>query len=144
MNAMFANAFGQLNQCISNLQGFQASGQITLQNTNETDWTKLFLQAIYRLIMTPNSTLRYQGPTYRGMRLTQKELEYYSKDRMFVCNKAITSTSKLRSVAQSFIDSGSRPEDTVDVMFTYNIESYVHYWQSTYILSLQYRMKKKY
>jgi hypothetical protein len=57
------------------------------------------------------------------MRLTFEELEHYHTDKLYVCNKAITSTSKLRSVAQSFIDSGPRPENMFDVMFIYTIES---------------------
>jgi hypothetical protein len=73
--------------------------------------------------MTPNSTLRYQGKTYRGMRLTLEELEHYV-DEMHVCNKAITSTSKSRSVAQSFIDSDPRTENLFDVMFIYMVESF--------------------
>jgi hypothetical protein len=78
---------------------------------------------MYQLIMTPNSSVRYEGITYRGMRLTLQELEHYDPDRQYVCNKAITSTSKLRSVAQEFIDSGPRPEDMYDVMFIYDIET---------------------
>jgi hypothetical protein len=81
MQAMMSTAFGKLSQ---------ASGQIPVQNTNETDWAKLYLQAVYRLIMIPNSALRYEGLTYRGMRLTLEELKGYDKDAMFVCNKAIT------------------------------------------------------
>jgi hypothetical protein len=124
MQTLLSATFGQFEQCISALQEYQTSGQVTIPS-NEVDWAKLFLQAIYRLIMIPNSTLRYQGLTYRGMRLTQKELEYYEEDKVFVCNKAITSTSKQRSVAQSFIDSEPRPEHMIDVMFTYNIESFI-------------------
>jgi hypothetical protein len=70
MQAMMSTAFGQLGQAISSLQAYRASGQMPVQNSNETDWAKLYLQAVYRLIMLPNSTLRYEGLTYRGMRLT--------------------------------------------------------------------------
>jgi hypothetical protein len=73
--------------------------------------------------MTPNSTLRYRGRTYRGMRLTLEELEHYV-DKIYVYNKAITSTSKLRSVAQRFIESGPRPENLFDVIFIYTVESF--------------------
>ncbi|CAF1011194.1 unnamed protein product [Adineta steineri] len=124
MQATLSAAFGQMNQFVSAIQAFQADGRIGLPNNNETDWARLFLQAMYRLIMIPNSTLRYQGLTYRGMRLTQKELECYNEDRIFVCNKAITSTSKLRSVAEGFFGSAPRPEHMVDVLFIYNIDSY--------------------
>jgi hypothetical protein len=57
------------------------------------------------------------------MRLTLEELSQY-EDKTYVCNKAITSTSKSRSVAQHFIDSGPRPEDMFDVMFIYVVESF--------------------
>jgi len=122
IQTMMTSAFSQLNQVVSYTQALQAGQQTSLQNNTETDWAKLYLKAVYRLIMTPNSTLRYQGSTYRGIRLTLKELEQY-EDKQYVCNKAITSTSKLRSVAQGFIDSGPRPENMFDVMFIYVVES---------------------
>jgi hypothetical protein len=124
IQTIMAGAFAQLGQAISTVQAYQAGQQIQLQNSNEIDWAKLYLQAIYRLILTPNSALRYQGRTYRGMRLTLEQLEQYDKDKMYVCNKAITSTSKLRFVAQNFIDSGSKSENMFDVMFIYEVESF--------------------
>jgi hypothetical protein len=123
IQSMMSNTFTQLDQAISSIQAFQAGQQIPVQNSTETDWSRLYLQALYRLMVTPNSTLRYQGRTYRGMRLTLEELQHYI-EKTQVCNKAITSTSKSRSVAQSFIDSGPRPENMIDVMFIYVVESF--------------------
>ncbi len=124
LQTTMGNIFTQFGQAISAVQAFQAGQQMQqTQNNNETDWAKLFLKVMYQLIMTPNSSVRYEGITYRGMRLTLQELEHYDPDRQYVCNKAITSTSKLRSVAQEFIDSGPRPEDMYDVMFIYDIET---------------------
>jgi len=123
LQSMMSNFFTQFGQAISSIQAFQAGQGIPLQNSMETDWSRLYLQALYRLIMIPNSTLRYQGHTYRGMRLTLEELQHYI-DKTQVCNKAITSTSKSRSVAQSFIDDGPRPENKIDVMFIYVVESF--------------------
>jgi hypothetical protein len=56
------------------------------------------------------------------MRLTLEELEHYTGNTQ-VCNKAITSTSKSRSIAQSFIEFGPRLEHMIDVMFIYVVES---------------------
>jgi hypothetical protein len=124
LQSMMSSVFTQFGQAISSVQALQAGQPLPFQNSTEIDWSRLYLQALYRLIMTPNSTLRYQGKTYRGMRLTLEELEHYV-DKMHVCNKAITSTSKLRSVAQSFIESrGPRPENLFDVMFIYTVESF--------------------
>jgi hypothetical protein len=123
LQSMMSNAFAQFGNAISTFQAFQAGQQLPFQNSTETDWSRLYLQAIYRLIMIPNSTLRYQGKTYRGMRLTLEQLEHYV-DKTYVCNKAITSTSKLRPIAQNFIESGPRPENMYDVMFIYIVESF--------------------
>lgn len=73
--------------------------------------------------MIPNSTLRHQSPTYRGMRVTLDELAQYGP-KSYAANKAITSTSKLRPIAQDFINRGPRPEDMIDVMFIYIIDAY--------------------
>lgn len=123
MTSMVNDMFGQLGQAMSMLHAFQAGQAMQSTNNIQTDWAKLYLQAVYRLIMIPNSTFRYQGKTYRGMRLTLEELARY-KPKSYASNKAITSTSKLRDVAQNFIDCGSRPEDKIDVMFIYDIDTY--------------------
>ncbi len=122
LQSMMSNIFTQFGQTISSVQAFQAEQQLPFRNSTETDWSKLYLQALYRLIMIQNSTLRYQGRTYRGMRLTLEELEHYTGNTQ-VCNKAITSTSKSRSIAQSFIEFGPRLEHMIDVMFIYVVES---------------------
>lgn len=74
LQTMMGTIFSQFGQVISSVQALQAGQQTQIPNNNDADWTKLYLQAIYRFIMIPNSTLRYQGLTYRGMRLTLEEL----------------------------------------------------------------------
>ena len=123
MASMMNNVFDQLSQAMSMVHAFQGGQVVQSANNIETNWTKLYLQAVYRLIMIPNSTLRYQGKTYRGMRLTLEELARY-EHKSHASNKAITSTSKSRHVAQNFIDCGPRPEDMIDAMFIYNVDSY--------------------
>lgn len=123
LQSMMGDVFHQLGQAMSMFQAFQAGQPIQTPNSTQTDWTKLYLQAIYRLIMIPNSTLRYQGRTYRGMRLKIEQLAQY-EHKSYAANKAITSTSKLRDVAQNFIDCGPRPDDMIDVMFIYIIDTY--------------------
>ncbi|CAF1685172.1 unnamed protein product [Rotaria magnacalcarata] len=58
------------------------------------------------------------------MWISQDEFECYLGDTKLVCNKAITSTSKLRTVAQGFIDGVTDPPvGMMPAMFTYTIES---------------------
>ena len=123
LQSTMSSVLDQLNLAMSQMHAFQAGQTIQSSINIETNWTKLYLQALYCLIMTPNSTIRYQGNTYRGMRLTLDELAQY-QHQSYVTSKAITSTSKLRHVAQNFIDQGPRPDQMVDVMFIYVVDSY--------------------
>jgi hypothetical protein len=47
--------------------------------------------------MISNASHRYQALAYRDIRFTEEEFEHYDADRLYVCGRAITSTSKLRS-----------------------------------------------
>lgn len=124
LQMMLGNVFQQFNQAVSSVQAIQRGQQIPVQNRNESNWAKLFLRPLYRMLATPNSSIRYQGTTYRGMWISFEELEYYTDNTQFICNKAITSTSKLRPVAQDFIDSVPNPPvGMLAAMFIYNVES---------------------
>ncbi|CAF3570966.1 unnamed protein product [Rotaria sp. Silwood1] len=125
MQLLMGTFFQQMDQMVSRAQAFQEGQPLPIQNSNESNWAKLFLRPLYMLLATPNSSIRFQGSTYRGMWITLDELKCYVEDTQFVCNKAITSTSKLRTVAQSFIDYVGNPSsEMLSAMFTYKIESY--------------------
>ncbi|CAF2529376.1 unnamed protein product [Rotaria sp. Silwood2] len=122
---LMGTVFQQVGQLVSRAQAFQGGQPLPIQNSNESNWAKLFLRPLYMLLSTPNSSIRFQGSTYRGVWISLDQLKCYLEDTKFVCNKAITSTSKLRTVAQSFIDSvRDPPAEKLSAMFTYVIESY--------------------
>ena len=124
LQSIMTSALAQMDQFISTIQAYQAEKPIQYQNSIELDWTKLYLKMIHQLIMIPNSGVRYNGFTYRGMRMTEQQVMKYRQHGTYVCNKAMTSTSKLRSVAESFIGPDHRPENMIDVIFIYVVESY--------------------
>ncbi|CAF3525274.1 unnamed protein product [Rotaria socialis] len=124
LQAMMGALFKNLDQVVSRAQAVQSGQQLPILNSNESNWAKLFLRPLYMLLSIPNSSIRFQGLTFRGMWISQDEFECYLGDTKLVCNKAITSTSKLRTVAQGFIDGVTDPPvGMVPAMFTYTIES---------------------
>ena len=82
-------------QTISNnlkaLQNQHAGRPVQPINDN-VHWSVLFLQSIYRLLEAPH--YKFTGRTYRGLRISKKELRRYTKGS-FIYNKTLTSTSKL-------------------------------------------------
>ena len=120
---LMRDAFANVNDLVNRVQAFQAGQPLAIEN-GESNWAKLYLRPLWKLLVTPNAAIRFQGRTYRGLWLSSDDLMRYAEESICVSNKAITSTSKSRSVAQGFIDRDRQASAGMfSVIFTYVIES---------------------
>lgn len=72
------------------------------KNNQTEDWSLCFTSVILKAVTSSNSTLKsFTGRTYRGLTMTQHQLSSYQTNTLLV-QKAFSSSSKLRSVAEKF------------------------------------------
>ena len=78
---------------------------------------------IHSLIYQP--IFPFTGVTYRGMWIKKEKLLYYCENRLYMCNKTLTSTSKNYEIAKRSMDEcPSSSAGRIAVMCTYIIDSY--------------------
>jgi hypothetical protein len=87
--------------------------------TIDNDWPLCFIGPIFDDIFSRNHwRYQFKGQTYRGVKITEGEFQKYIVGKL-IFNKAFTSTSKKRQVAENFISSKSKDQKK-NAIFTFN------------------------
>jgi hypothetical protein len=103
------NFYRTLNRKLSNLSVSnnltEYLAAILLKTDDNKDWPLCFTSIILKAAAEPESPLKsFCGYTYRGINITQEDLSLYEVNSLVV-QKAFSSSSKQRSVAEKFIKS---------------------------------------
>lgn len=94
-------------------------------NSKIIDWVHRYIGTIHTLIYQP--MFQFNGLIYRGMWVKEENLLYYSKNRIYICNKTLISTSKNYQIAKHFLDESTPSDGQVPVMCMYSIDSYTSF-----------------
>jgi hypothetical protein len=79
--------------------------------TPNNDWPLSFVGPIFDDIFSTNHwRYQFKGRTYRGLRISESELGKYVPGKLLF-NKAFTSTSKQRAVAERFLNPQNQQQD---------------------------------
>jgi ankyrin repeat protein len=123
-NDQMQNTMTMFNQGFALAQALMTAKHQT-DNSDITDWVHRYMGTIHSLIYQPN--FPFTGLTYRGMWIKKERILYYSENRLYMCNKTLTSTSKNYKIAKQSMEKSVPLAGQIAVMCTYFIDSYTSF-----------------